>query len=91
MDTSNYKLIGDLKVGDTFRLNTGEKLIVCDRTTDSCDECYFAKCTCDYDCPWFSVVNSDGEFRNILYCETNDCNRSVCYKKIENPEGAEEY
>lgn len=87
MGTGNYRLIGDLDVGDTFRLNTGEKLTVCERTTDSCGDCYFAKYTCDYDCPWFSTVDSDGRLKNILYCETNCCNRFVCYEKIENPEG----
>lgn len=87
---SDYRLIGDLKIGDTFRLNSGEKLIVCERATDSCGECYFSKYTCGYDCPWFSVVGSDGRFRNILYCEKNACNMSVCYEKIENPEGTEE-
>lgn len=27
MNTSNYRLIGDLNVGDTFRLNSGEELL----------------------------------------------------------------
>lgn len=37
MSASNYRLIGELKVGDTFRFNTGEKLVVRENTTGCCD------------------------------------------------------
>lgn len=85
MNTSNYRLIGDLRVGDTFRLNTGVELLVQENTTVCCDKCYFDDAGCDYSCPWFSVVDSSGQFRNILYCKANG-NRSVYYEKVENPE-----
>lgn len=82
MNTSDYRRIGELKIGDTFRLKTGEELIVRERTTGSCGECYFAKFICDWDCPWFSVVTNDGQFRNILYCENNCCDSPVYYKRV---------
>lgn len=81
MDTSDYRLIGDLKIGDTFRLSSGEKLVVCERATDSCGECFFDRFICDYDCPWFSVVDSSGKFKNILFCKDNNLNKYVCYKR----------
>lgn len=87
MSVGNYRLIGELKVGDTFRLNTGEKLIVRDGGVDGfCRNCYFDDINCGYDCPWFSVVDSNGQFRNILYCDANGCNRSVYYEKVESTE-----
>lgn len=65
---TKWRNVSELKVGEQFRLRTGEVLKVEKNKHNDCRECFF---DIHYDCPWKAVINENGVLWNMLACNEN--------------------